>query len=86
MKKKIRISSAYCFLALIIVAGLHGRNARVEQDLLVKPYLQLGTGGLKVLWHTTDWDDVWSLERVRDLRAGNSTLTFYRRSSSDEPC
>ena len=30
-------------------------------------------------------DDVESLERVRDLRAGDSTLTFYRRSS-DEFC
>ena len=47
----------------------------------------LSDEGLLVLERATrrEPDDVESLERVRDLRAGDSTLTFYRRSS-DEFC
>lgn len=69
MKKKILIISAHWFLALIVVLGLHGQTARVEETLLVKPYLQLGREGLRVLWHTTDRDEAWSLE-VTEVHSG----------------
>jgi acid phosphatase type 7 len=59
MKKKILITCAI-FLVLIIAARLYRQIAKAQ--LLVKPYLQLGSDGLKVLWHTTDWDETWSLE------------------------
>jgi 16S rRNA G966 N2-methylase RsmD len=42
----------------------------------------LSGDGVLVLERATrrEPDDVGSLERVRDLRAGDSTLTFYRRT------
>jgi 16S rRNA (guanine966-N2)-methyltransferase len=46
----------------------------------------LSETGVLVLERATrrEPDDVRSLERVRDLRAGDSTLTFYRRASAAE--
>ena len=46
----------------------------------------LSESGVLVLERATrrEPDDVRSLERVRDLRAGDSTLTFYRRASAVE--
>ena len=46
----------------------------------------LSGDGVLVLERATrrEPDDVGSLERVRDLRAGDSTLTFYRRASAAE--
>ena len=62
MKRTISILSAHWFLTLIVVLGLLGQSASIEDAFLVRPYLQLGSGSLRVLWHTADRDEAWSLQ------------------------
>jgi hypothetical protein len=68
---KILIISAHWFLVLIVVLELHGQNASVEDALLVKPYPQLGSGSLRVLWHTADRDEAGSLQ-VTEVHSSRS--------------
>jgi len=72
--KKIPIIFAAGLLALIAATGLQGQNAGVRTDLLVKPYLQLGTEGLQLLWHTTDRNEAWSLEVTEEHSSRSSTF------------
>ena len=72
-----------------MVLMLHSQEISVDKILLVKPYLQLGNQGLRVLWHTTDKDQDWTLQVVQrnshqsgTVKTGNTEGQGYQHRSS----
>ena len=70
MKRTISILSAHWFLTLIVVLGLLGQSASIEDAFLVRPYLQLGSGSLRVLWQPPIAMKPGRCRSLRNIQAG----------------